>query len=183
MRTVSALFVLLSAVLSAAAAAHGAPAPRPKPVMEAALHVRPPIVATGMKVPRWVTVKASEMHLRQGPSLEAKILWKYVKPGIPVEVIAEYNAWRRVRDADGVTGWVHASLLDGRRNVVVTGRVNTALLSEPKADAAAIAYASPGLVARLVACRGEWCEVSSRGYDGFVARDRLFGVYEDETIR
>ena len=90
---------------------------------------------------------------------------------------------RRVRDADGVTGWVHASLLDGRRNVVVTGRVNTAILREPKADAAAIAYAAPGLVAKLVACAGEWCEVSSRGYDGFVTRDRLFGVYEHETIR
>lgn len=154
-------------------------------MLEAALHtpVPPPIVATGLPVPRWVTVKANEMHLRQGPSLDQKILWKYVRPGLPVEVIAEYNSWRRIRDVDGTVGWVHASLLDGRRNVVVTGRVNTAILDRPKADANAIAYAQPGLVAKLVACEGEWCEISTRGYDGFVVRDRLWGVYERETIR
>jgi SH3-like domain-containing protein len=157
--------------------------PRPKPVLEAALHIPPPIVATGLPVPRWVSVKAQRLNVRRGPSLEHDVLWTYVRPGVPLEVIAEYDSWRRIRDADGSTGWVRAALLDGRRYVVVKGRVNTALLERPQADAEAIAYAQPGLVARLVACEGEWCEISTRGYDGFVARDRLWGVYEGETIR
>jgi len=158
-----------------------------KPVLEAALHetpaAPPSIVATGMPVPRWVSVKAERVNVRRGPSFEQDVLWTYVKPGVPVEIIAEYNTWRRIRDAEGNTGWVKGALLDGRRTVAVQGRVNTAILGAPKADANVVAYAEPGLLARLVSCEGEWCEVSTRGYDGFVSRDRLWGVYEDETVR
>jgi SH3-like domain-containing protein len=170
----------------AAPARADVPLPRPKPVVEGLLKmtaVAPPIVATGMPVPRWVTVKAGRVNVRRGPTLEQDVLWTYVKSGTPVEVIAEYDAWRRIRDADGQTGWVKGAMLDGKRNVMVTGRVNTAILDAPKADAEAVAFAEPGLVAKLVACTGEWCEISSRGYEGFVARDRLWGVYEDETVK
>jgi len=107
------------------------PMPRPKPMLEAALApvpATPSIVATGMPVPRWVTVKAERVNVRRGPSLAQDVLWTYVKTGTPVEVIAEYDAWRRIRDVDGSTGWVKGAMLDGRRNVVVTGRVNTAIL-------------------------------------------------------
>lgn len=165
------------------------PHPRPKPVMEAALQsptapvAPPPIVASGLPVPRWVTVKAPRVNVRRGPSLDLDVLWTYVKPGLPVEVIAEYDTWRRIRDKDGGVGWVKAAMLDGRRNVMVTGGANTAILGAPKADAEAVAYAEPGLVAQLVACEGEWCEISSRGYDGYVSRDRLWGVYENQAAK
>lgn len=178
---------LIAMTRAEAAWAHGdVPMPRPKPVLEAALHVvpvAPPIVATGMPVPRWVTVKAERVNVRRGPTLQQDVLWTYVKPGTPVEVIAEYDAWRRIRDANGQTGWVKGAMLDGKRNVMVTGRVNTAILGAPKADAEAVAYAEPGLVAKLIGCTGEWCEISSRGYEGYVARDRLWGVYEDEVVK
>lgn len=185
----ASLLLFAPAVAAAPISKDGVPLPRPKPVMEAALTapaasvVPPPIVATGMPVPRWVTVKAERVNVRRGPSLDQDVLWTYVKPGVPVEIIAEYDAWRRIRDADGSTGWVSAALLDGRRNVMVQGRVNTAILDAPKADAEAIAFAEPGLVAKLVSCEGAWCEVSTRGYDGYVSRDRLWGVYEDEVVK
>jgi SH3-like domain-containing protein len=165
------------------------PQPRPKPTMEASLHaattpvVPPPIMASGLPVPRWVTVKAGRVNVRRGPSLDLEVLWTYVKPGVPVEITAEYDTWRRIRDVDGTSGWVKAAMLDGRRNVMLTGRVNTAILSKPQSEADAVAYAQPGLVAKLVACEGEWCEISTRGYDGFVSRDRLWGVYENETLK
>ena len=160
-----------------------------KPFQEAALHTPPsqnappPMVATGLPVPRWVTVKAQRLNVRRGPSLERDVLWTYVRPGMPIEVIAEYDTWRRIRDIDCATGWVKASMLDGRRSVIVTGRVNTALLNAPKADSDAVAFAAPGLVAKLVGCSGEWCEISTRGYDGYVVRDRLWGVYAGETVK
>lgn len=186
---------VLAVLIWAAGTAHATPRdeapvqPRPKPVLEAALHaankplVPPPIVATGLPVPRWVTIKSERVNVRRGPSLEQDIVFTYVKPGVPVEIIAEYAAWRRIRDADGATGWVIAALLDGRRNVMVQGRVNTAILAAPKADAEPVAYAEPGLVAKLVGCQGPWCEVSTRGYEGYVARERLWGVYEDEVVK
>lgn len=159
-------------------------APRAKPIAEAEAvrPVAPPIVATGMPVPRWVTIKPERVNVRRGPSLDMDVLWTYVRPGLPVEITAEYGPWRRIRDSEGGVGWVKAQMLDGDRNVMITGRVNAAILGIAKSDAEAIAYAQPGLIAKLVACRGEWCEISARGYEGFVARDKLWGVHEDERV-
>lgn len=149
----------------------------------ASTKVPPPIVATGLPVPRWVTVKAARVNVRRGPSLDQDILWTYVKPGTPIEIIAEYDSWRRIRDVNGSVGWVKAAMLDGRRNVLVTGVVNAPLLSDPKPDAETLAFAAPGLVAQLVSCKGAWCEVSTRGYEGYVERSRLWGVYPNEQLK
>jgi|CXWL01.1.fsa_nt_gi SH3-like domain-containing protein len=167
------------------AASTGVPMPQAKPALDvvALATVPPPSVATGMPVPRWVTIKAGRVNVRRGPSLEDNVLWTYVRPGLPVEIIAEYDSWRRIRDVEGQTGWVKSVMLDGRRRVLFTGRVNTAILREPKGEADAVALAAPGLIADLVACDGEWCEVSARGYDGFVTRDRLWGVRANDNGR
>ncbi len=173
-----ATFIAVLVVLAYAAAEAAIPEPRAKPATETVLDgaVPPPIVATGMPVPRWVTIKARRVNVRRGPSLEHDVLWTYVMPGLPVEITAEYESWRRIRDVNGEVGWVKSVMLDNRRRVMFTGRVNTAILSEPSAEAQAVALAAPGLVADLSGCEGEWCEVSARGYDGFVPRDRLWGV-------
>ena len=163
------------------------PRPRPKPYLEAALQaptVVPPaprIAPSGLPVPRWVSVRAGRVNVRRGPSMDQDVVWIYVRAGVPVEIIAEFDSWRRIRDASGDTGWVKAQMLEGRRSVIVTGRVNTALLAAAKADAEVVAYAAPGLQAQLVGCDGEWCEISARGFDGYVSRDRLWGVYSEET--
>src|SRR6185369_1515022 len=101
--------------------------PRPKPYVEAALQPAtalppaPRIAASGLPVPRWVSMRAGRVNVRRGPSLDQDVIWVYVRAGVPVEVIAEYDTWRRIRDASGETGWVKAQMLDGRRNVLVTG--------------------------------------------------------------
>ena len=184
MRNWAALITWL-ALAPFVAARTPAPMPQPKPALDvvALATVPPPIVATGMPVPRWVTIKAARVNVRRGPSLEDNVLWTYVRPGLPVEIIAEYDSWRRIRDAEGETGWVKSVMLDSRRRVMFTGRVNTAILREPRGEADAVALAEPGLIAELVACEGEWCEVSARGYDGFVTRDRLWGVKPNDNGR
>jgi SH3-like domain-containing protein len=143
----------------------------------------PRITPSGLPVPRWVSVRADRVNVRRGPSFDQDIVWVYVRSGVPVEVIAEFDTWRRIRDASGDTGWVKAQMLDGKRNVVVTGRVNTAILDTASAEADVIAYAAPGLQAELVGCQGQWCEISARGFDGYVSRDRLWGVYGEEIVR
>jgi SH3-like domain-containing protein len=144
--------------------------------------VPPPIVATGLPVPRWVTVKANRVNVRRGPAMDQDILWTYVKPGTPIEIIAEYDGWRRIRDINGAVGWVRSAMLEGRRNVMVTGALNVPLLLEPREGARTLAFAAPGLVARLVSCDGRWCAIASRGYEGYVDRSRLWGVHAGETV-
>jgi len=182
-----ALVLILAAAPSWAKPAKGIPQPKPAPIVQAALQSpveappAPRIAPSGLPVPRWVSVRAGRVNVRRGPSMDQDVVWVYVRAGVPVEIIAEYDTWRRVRDASGDTGWVKAAMLEGRRNVIVTGRVNTALLAKAKADADVVAYAAPGLQAQLVGCDGEWCEISARGFDGYVTRDRLWGVYTDDA--
>ena len=66
---------------------------------------------TGLPVPRFVTLRADEVNLRTGPGEQYPIEWIYVRAGLPVEIIAEFGNWRRIRDFEGIEGWVFHSLL------------------------------------------------------------------------
>ena len=44
---------------------------------------------------------------------------------MPVEIIAEYEAWRKVRDWEGTEGWMHQSLLSGQRTAIVMAEETT----------------------------------------------------------
>ncbi len=137
---------------------------------------------SGLPVPRFVSLKSGEVYLREGPSPQHRVQWVYVRRGLPVEVIAEYDVWRRIRDADGVTGWVHKGMLDGRRSVVMTAGENVPLRGGPAPDAPVVAYAEAGVIARLKACGGGYCEVEARSIAAYAPRERVWGVYQDETV-
>jgi len=190
LRSIAALFLSLVAVGAAVAApmarnaaSGNGTAPMVQTAQETPIKIPPPIVATGLPVPRWVSVKSGRVNVRRGPSLDQDVMWIYVRPGLPLEVIEEYDTWRKVRDLDGSIGWVKSAMLDGRRTVVVKGNVNALIMSQPKTDSRVVAYAEPGVYARLESCEGAWCAISARGYDGYVARDQLAGVYPHETVR
>jgi SH3-like domain-containing protein len=143
-------------------------------------HSDAPLGASGLPVPRWVSLKSGRVNVRQGPTLEHAIVWTYVREGLPVEIIAEFDTWRRVRDQSGEMGWVKQQMLAGKRTVAVSGTGNAAMKADAANNARVVAYAAPGLIASLIGCNGQWCEIEARGYAGFIARSRLWGVYRTE---
>ncbi|MGZ3411402.1 MAG: SH3 domain-containing protein, partial [Xanthobacteraceae bacterium] len=137
---------------------------------------------SGLPVPRFVSLKSDKVNVRGGPTKDNDVAWVYTRAGLPVEITAEFENWRRIRDWEGAEGWVYHSLLSGRR----TGMVSSAAKSGEEAiPIHAGADASSAIVARLQAgvlsavkrCTGTWCRVTGAGYDGWVAQDRLWGVY------
>jgi len=132
-------------------------------------------------VPRFVSFKASEVNLRVGPGQRFPIEWVYRRVGYPVEVIAEFDLWRQIRDVDGTTGWVHQSLLSGRRTALVHGGMRT-LRAEPDDAAEGVALAEPGVQVDLALCQGDWCEVKSEAYVGWLKRAELWGIYPGEVV-
>jgi len=154
--------------------------PAAPPMPDAQARDRP--TPSGLPVPRWVSLKSGEVYLREGPSAEHRVQWVYVRRGLPVEVIAEYDVWRRIRDADGVVGWVHKGMLDGRRSVLISGAANVPLRDEPDAEGAVVAYAEPGVVARLKTCGAAYCEVQAQTVDAYVERNHVWGVYDGESV-
>lgn len=158
------------------------PQPRPAASAETGAAAETRRGASGLKVPRFVSLKSGEVNLREGPSTDHAVSWVYVKRGLPVEVTAEFDNWRRIRDADGVSGWVHKSMLDGRRTVLILGGEPLALRRSAEASAAVAAYLAPGVIAALKSCDAARCEVEAGPYDGYVPRDRLWGVYPGEDV-
>ena len=135
-----------------------------------------------LPVPRYVSLRADEVRLRAGPNVSYPIEWVLRRRHLPVEVIAEFELWRRVRDPQGAEGWVHQSLLSGRRYVMITGDTRT-LRRRPEPDAPPVARVEAGVVGELIECQGAWCRMDAGGFRGWVPRTELWGVYPNEVVR
>jgi SH3-like domain-containing protein len=151
------------------------------------LIVNPPAVAdslgseTKLPIPRFVSLRSNEVNLRTGPGTTYPVDWVFVRRGLPVEIIAEFDVWRKIRDWQGTVGWVHQSMLDGRRTARITGAERD-LRSEPAEAASIVAQLEPGVIGRLLECEAAWCEIETEGYRGWLRRDDFWGTYPDETV-
>jgi SH3-like domain-containing protein len=134
-----------------------------------------------LPVPRFVSLRSDKVNLRTGPGDRYPIEWVLTRKDMPVQIVAEFEHWRRIRDFEGTEGWVHERMLDGKRDIVVTGAVRP-LRRQPVANAAVVARAEPGVVARLLECQGPWCRVDAGEATGWMRRDEIWGVLPDETI-
>lgn len=137
---------------------------------------------THLPLPRFVSLRGENANARRGPSLDQRVDWAFLHRGMPLEVTAEYGNWRRVRDAEGQGGWVHHALLSGARTAVILGTERVELREEPDPAARVVAVAEPGVIGRLAACRGAWCEIGAGGSEGWLPRAALWGVGPDEII-
>ena len=142
---------------------------------------------SNLPIPRFVSLKSSRVNLRVGPGRGYPVDWMFLKAGLPVEVIQEYDNWRRIRDSEGTEGWVNQSLLSGKRTAVAApwnkGKDATLeLRREPVADSGLVAQVEPGAVGEISRCNGSWCEVSFDGYRGWMSQTLLWGAYPDEQI-
>jgi SH3-like domain-containing protein len=145
---------------------------------------------SGLPLPRFVSLKADKVRVRQGPGPDHKVAWVYQSVGLPVEVIQEFETWRRVRDSDGTTGWVFQTMLSGRRTVIVLPwdvkdgkRTNAALRSDDSSQANIVAHVEPGAIGAVRACDGAWCEVTFDRISGYIEQKKLWGVYPGEKLR
>jgi len=140
---------------------------------------------SGLPVPRFVSLKRSKVNVRRGPSSEHKLAWIFRLKGLPVEIVAEFENWRRVRDSDGQEGWIYHSMLAGTRMVTVAPwRKGAAvrLLDSPEQSAGVIANVSAGAVGNVEKCTGNWCRVKLGDYRGWVNQSMLWGVYPNEKL-
>lgn len=134
-----------------------------------------------LPLPRFASLDSGEVNLRAGPGKDYPILWVYQRKGLPVEIIQEFDTWRRIRDRDGTVGWVQQNLLSGKRTGLVIDQQRT-LHTEP-GSGEAVAHLQPGVVARVEECRADdWCKLEAQGYRGWLTRDEFWGVYPDESF-
>jgi SH3-like domain-containing protein len=138
---------------------------------------------SGLPLPRFVSLRSDEVNLRTGPGVRYPVDWIYTRRDLPVEIVAEFEAWRKIRDWQGTEGWVHQSMLSGRRMVVVLGQVRK-LRREANENAEAVAMVEAGVMGRLVQCprNSAFCRVETGGATGWLKRDEFWGVYRGEWV-
>jgi SH3-like domain-containing protein len=138
---------------------------------------------TGLPIPRFAALRSNEVNLRAGPDTRFPIEWTYQRRDLPVMIVGEHQLWRRVRDMDGVEGWVHQATLAGRRTFLVQGQERT-LRARADDAAAAVAVLRPGVVGRIRRCEAgaAWCEVQVGEHRGWLRRAGLWGVGPEEAV-
>ena len=140
---------------------------------------------TKLPLPRYVSLKVDRVNMRAGPSKDHEVKWIYQKVGLPVEVTAEFETWRRIRDSSGVEGWVLGNLISARRTALVTPWLNQGLFSlykKPDVQSALTAKLMPSVLVNLKNCDGKWCSITGEGFAGFIQQEHLWGAYPDEKI-
>lgn len=138
--------------------------------------------ASGLALPRFVSLRAAKVNMRTGPGIRYPIDWVLTRRGLPLEVIGEFEAWRRIRDWQGSTGWVHQSMLAGQRGAMVLGKQRL-MRRNPEDEAPGVALVEAGVVGRLLNCGLGWCRIEIKGFEGWIKQDEIYGVYPDERVK
>jgi SH3-like domain-containing protein len=160
----------LLAVLLAGGAASAADTP-PPPVHK----------GSGLPLPRFASLKSDEVNVRTGPGPRYPVDWVFKRKMMPVEIVAEYENWRKIRDWQGASGWVYQGLLTGKRGFVVASK-EANVYRTPAPSAEIVAKLEPDVMGEIRSCQGDWCRVSTQGVSGWVTRTEIWGVYKSEPI-
>ena len=142
---------------------------------------------SGLPLPRFVSLKASRVNMRVGPGRDYSVDWMFTKRGLPLEILQEYDNWRKVRDSDGSEGWILQTLLTGKRTALISpwlkeegGMVE--LHAKPEANSPVVAKMEAGVLAEVRTCVSGWCEIRAKDWSGYAKQVSLWGVYPDEKI-
>lgn len=148
---------------------------------------------TGLPIPRFVSLRADKVNLRTGPSERYPIIWVYQRRNYPMEVIAEFNNWRKLRDMDGTVGWVHENLIVGKQyalivnnKIVATGQFQNQLPARqillyraPDESSYPLVRAEIGALGKILKCQADWCQLQFDRRKGWIRKINLWGVYPD----
>ena len=136
---------------------------------------------SGLPIPRFASLRSDEVNVRTGPGSRYPVDWVFKRKAMPVEIVAEYENWRKIRDWQGASGWVHQSLLTGKRSFIVPAKPAN-LHKTPAASAEVVAKLEPEVTGEIRSCAGDWCRVKVAAASGWIERTSMWGVYKSEPI-
>lgn len=136
---------------------------------------------SGLPIPRFASLKSNEVNVRTGPGTRYPVDWVFKRKGMPVEIVAEHENWRKIRDWQGASGWVYQGLLTGKRSFIIASKA-ASLHKTPAPAAEIVAKLEAEVMGEIRSCSGDWCRVKVSGISGWVERTAIWGVYRSEPI-
>ena len=135
--------------------------------------------AEKLTVPRFVCLRSKKVNVHVGPGKEYPTDWTFIRQDMPVEIIAEFDTWRQIRDFQGTIGWVHKSLLSGKRTALIK-KNDCNLREKPEENAKIVAILKENVISKLKECKADWCRIDVNGHAGWIPKKDLWGIYDHE---
>ena len=123
----------------------------------------------------FLTLRNDKVNLRQGPSFEYPVKLFYKKKFLPVVVQDKFDNFRKIRDHENNTGWVHISQLS-KKKAALTLDDDQLIFSKPTIYSKPLAILKKGRLCKIHKCKDEWCKISVEKYKGWVKKDILWGL-------
>lgn len=142
------------------------------------------IIELSPKETRFVAMRANKVNARSGPNMRYPIEWIYQQQNYPVEIIAEYEQWRKIRDYEGTISWVMKNLLTNARYALVTDPGETNIYAKDSLNSEIIARAEDGAIGKIKRCTPTFCFLEFENkIEGWMQRSVIYGVKKDEEIK
>ena len=122
----------------------------------------------------FLSLKKNEVNLRQGPSFEYPIKLIYKKKYLPVIIVDKSETWRKIKDFENNSGWIHISQLS-KKKTAINIKNNSVLYKKSTTFSKPIAKLENGRLVLIKKCKIEWCKISSGNYIGWVFKNTLWG--------
>ena len=126
------------------------------------------------EITNFLSLKKNEVNLRQGPSFEYPIKLIYKKKYLPVIILDKSGPWRKIKDFENNTGWIHVVLLSKKKSAINI-KNNSVLYKKPTIFSKPIVRLESGRLVLIKKCKEKWCKIETGGYYGWIIKDFLWG--------
>ena len=137
---------------------------------------------TGLDIPRYVSLKSNDANIRIGPSTNYPIVIKYIQKSYPLKIVEEYDDWRRIEDFNKNNGWIHKSLISGKRTGIILSITDDKILVYNTIRGKVIGNIGKGNIVFINKCKIDWCLISINEYNGWIYKKNIWGVGDTEII-
>tara|TARA_B100001093_G_scaffold139697_1_gene132248 strand:- start:640 stop:1098 length:459 start_codon:yes stop_codon:yes gene_type:complete len=123
---------------------------------------------------KFLTLRNEKVNLRQGPSFDYPIKIFYNKKFLPVTIMDQYGNFRKIKDHENNSGWIHISQLSKRKAAIV-GDKNLIVFKNPTLYSKPLVILSKGRLCLVIKCQNQWCKIKVDKYKGWVKQSALWG--------
>ena len=135
---------------------------------------------TGFELPRFVSLKSNDVNLRVGPSVNYPIKLKYIQKNLPIEIIDEFDVWRKIQDHENNIGWIHKSLIKGDRFILTLNDNKNVKNIYNRPNGKSVGLIKNNNIIKLENCLIDWCKISHIDISGWISKDYIWGVYKND---
>ena len=123
----------------------------------------------------FLTLRNDKVNLRQGPSFEYPIKLFYKKKFLPVLIQDKFENFRKIRDHENNTGWIHISQLS-KKKAAITVDDNQLIFDKASTFSEPLVIVKKGRLCKIQKCGEEWCKVKVNNYKGWIKKNSLWGL-------